>query len=50
MSRRLRWLIALFAVFALLAAACGDDDDTTTDDDADTNHNVLFKAAEAGVN
>jgi osmoprotectant transport system substrate-binding protein len=30
MTRRFRWLLALLAVLALVAAACGDDDDTDT--------------------
>lgn len=35
--KRSRWLIALFVVLALVAAACGDDDDeTVTGDDGDT--------------
>ena len=32
-----RWLLALLAAFALLAAACGDDDDTATDTDDGTD-------------
>ncbi|MGI9616270.1 MAG: glutamate ABC transporter substrate-binding protein [Acidimicrobiales bacterium] len=37
MSRNARLLIALFAVFALVLAACGsDDDDTTTEGDEST--------------
>lgn len=31
--KRSRWLIALLAIFALVAAACGDDDDDTTSGD-----------------
>jgi len=29
MTNKLRWLLAMLAVFALVAAACGNDDDTT---------------------
>lgn len=31
---KFKWLIALLAVFSLIAAACGDDDDTDAGDDA----------------
>ena len=34
MTTRLRWLIAVFAVFGLVAASCGDDDGGTADTDA----------------
>ncbi len=33
MRNRLRWIIAIFMVFALVAAACGDDDDTSANGD-----------------
>ncbi len=33
-KKRLAWLLALLAVFALFAAGCGDDSDTSTSDDA----------------
>ena len=32
---KFKWLIALLAVFSLIAAACGDDDNETTDDGGD---------------
>lgn len=31
---KFKWLIALLAVFSLVAAACGDDDDSSADDSA----------------
>ena len=34
MTTRLRWLIAVFAVFGLVAASCGDDEGGTADTDA----------------
>ena len=33
MSKYWKLLVALLAVFSLVAAACGDDDDPSTDDD-----------------
>ncbi len=35
MTRKRHLWVALFAVFALLAASCGDDDDTSADDTSD---------------
>ncbi|MGI9624686.1 MAG: BMP family ABC transporter substrate-binding protein [Acidimicrobiales bacterium] len=35
-GRRARWLIALLAIFAVLAAACGDDDDSSSSDETAT--------------
>jgi len=39
-GKRLRWLIAMLAVLAFVAAACGDDDDETTAASDDTSEDT----------
>jgi membrane protein involved in colicin uptake len=34
MTKRLRWVVVVFAVFGLIAASCGDDADDAPDADA----------------
>ncbi|MDH3752860.1 MAG: ABC transporter substrate-binding protein [Acidimicrobiia bacterium] len=53
-TRRTRWLLALFLIFTLVAAACGSDDDdsasdTAADDTADSGTEQADDAGDAGA-
>ena len=50
MTKRLRWVVIVFAVFGLIAASCGDDDDDAADADtaaAQAEAEAAAAAAEA---
>jgi D-xylose transport system substrate-binding protein len=42
MSKRFKWLFALFAVLALLATACGDDDDESAEGDGGSGEGSIW--------
>ncbi|MEL7208849.1 MAG: substrate-binding domain-containing protein, partial [Actinomycetota bacterium] len=48
-SRRLRWLLALLAGFALVAAACGDDSDSSSDSGGDGSSGEIVVSGSSTV-
>ncbi|MDE0162073.1 MAG: hypothetical protein OXL98_10100, partial [Acidimicrobiaceae bacterium] len=51
MTKRLRWMVVVFAVFGLVAASCGDDegDDGTAAAQADAEAAATAAEAEAAA-